>query len=171
MEIDKKLYEEIKAYCDLNGIKPKEYINTLLKKAFMEDKYGKHPFQTQKDPQTGDVIVHNISDAVIEAKMREILNSMASGDGKYAEFVGKVGEENNKKVVDERIYGDDGAKNDDSSAPEAIRDTDRDNVPRNEETETKNGEFPDKTETNTEESRQAASNVARKPKKRVINVK
>ena len=43
MEIDKELYNDIKAYCDLNGIKTREYIHNLLKKAFMEDKYGKMP--------------------------------------------------------------------------------------------------------------------------------
>jgi hypothetical protein len=48
MEVDKKLYEEIKEYCTLNGLKPKEYINDLLKKAFMEDKYGNKPFMTNK---------------------------------------------------------------------------------------------------------------------------
>ena len=34
MEIDKKLYDEIKAYCDLNGIKARDYVNRLLRKAF-----------------------------------------------------------------------------------------------------------------------------------------
>ena len=43
MEIDKKLYNQIKEYCDLNGLKPKEYIHSLLSKAFMEDKYGERP--------------------------------------------------------------------------------------------------------------------------------
>lgn len=47
MEIDKKLYGEIKEYCKLNGIKPSEYINGLLKKAFMEDKYGIAPFKKE----------------------------------------------------------------------------------------------------------------------------
>lgn len=47
MEVDKKLYEDIKEYCALNGLKPKEYINALLKKAFMEDKYGTAPFKKE----------------------------------------------------------------------------------------------------------------------------
>ena len=45
MEIDKKLYEDIKAYCKLNNLKVGEYVNGLLKKAFMEDKYGASPFE------------------------------------------------------------------------------------------------------------------------------
>lgn len=43
MELDKDLYKEIKEYCELNGIKTKEYIHNLLKKAFMVDKYGECP--------------------------------------------------------------------------------------------------------------------------------
>ena len=43
MEIDKKLYAQIKEYCDINGLKPKEYINDILSKAFMRDKYGDKP--------------------------------------------------------------------------------------------------------------------------------
>lgn len=43
MEVDKKLYEEIKEYCELNGLKPRDFTNSLLKKAFMEEKYGKAP--------------------------------------------------------------------------------------------------------------------------------
>ena len=43
MEIDKELYKDIKAYCDLNGLKPREYIHKLLKEAFMKDKYGDRP--------------------------------------------------------------------------------------------------------------------------------
>lgn len=43
MEIDKKLYAEIKEYCELNGLKVRQYIESILKRAFMEDKYGKCP--------------------------------------------------------------------------------------------------------------------------------
>lgn len=43
MEVDKQLYAEIKEYCELNGLKPRDFTNDLLKKAFMEEKYGKMP--------------------------------------------------------------------------------------------------------------------------------
>lgn len=36
-------------YCVLNEIDVREYINSLLKKAFMEDKYGTMPFD-KKEP-------------------------------------------------------------------------------------------------------------------------
>lgn len=43
MEIDRDLYKEIKEYCDLNGLKVRDYIHKLLKDAFMKDKYGERP--------------------------------------------------------------------------------------------------------------------------------
>ena len=48
MEIDKQLYAEIKEYCELNGLKPRDFIHNILKKAFMEEKYGKAPAVIRK---------------------------------------------------------------------------------------------------------------------------
>lgn len=43
MEIDKKLYSDIKDYCKANNLKIGEFINELLQKAFMIEKYGDKP--------------------------------------------------------------------------------------------------------------------------------
>ena len=48
MEIDKKLHDDIKAYCKLNGLKMNEYINKLLRNAFNIDRYGISPFSNNK---------------------------------------------------------------------------------------------------------------------------
>lgn len=48
MEIDKQLYAEIKEYCELNGLKPRDFVHNILKKAFMEEKYGKAPAVIRK---------------------------------------------------------------------------------------------------------------------------
>lgn len=72
MEVDKKLYQEIKQYCELNGLKPSEYVNSTLKKAFMEDKYGSAPF-LRKDQ---DLVLNGnkaFNDAV-NAEVKRILN-------------------------------------------------------------------------------------------------
>lgn len=69
MEVDKKLYEEIKEYCKLNGIKPSEYVNSLLKEAFMKDKYGIAPFN-RRDPYVGN---RAFEDAV-NAEIKRIMN-------------------------------------------------------------------------------------------------
>lgn len=41
--IETKLKEDIKKYCELNSLNMKVYVNNLLKKAFMIDKYGEKP--------------------------------------------------------------------------------------------------------------------------------
>lgn len=44
IEIDNKLIKDIKEYCLINNIQnPSKYVTKLLKKAFMEEKYGKKP--------------------------------------------------------------------------------------------------------------------------------
>lgn len=45
IEIDRKLHKEIKEYCRLNNLIMKEYVNSLLKKAFTADKFGDTPFK------------------------------------------------------------------------------------------------------------------------------
>jgi hypothetical protein len=44
IEIDIKLIKDIEEYCSINDIdNPSKYVTKLLKKAFMEEKYGKKP--------------------------------------------------------------------------------------------------------------------------------
>lgn len=43
MTIDSKLSRDISSFCSLNGIDEDKYLNELLKKAFMLDKYGDRP--------------------------------------------------------------------------------------------------------------------------------
>lgn len=44
VEIDKKLYQDIKDYCKVNNLVIKEFVNKLLRKSFMIEKYGEKPF-------------------------------------------------------------------------------------------------------------------------------
>lgn len=46
IELDKKLHKDIKEYCQLNGLVMKDFVNKLLKKAFMVEKYGDKPFSS-----------------------------------------------------------------------------------------------------------------------------
>lgn len=48
VEIENKLYSEIKEYCKLNGLVIKDFINKLLKKAFTIEKYGEKPFSANE---------------------------------------------------------------------------------------------------------------------------
>lgn len=49
MQIDEKLYAEIKQYCELNGLKIKPFISDLLRKAFNREKFGDGPFQMKRE--------------------------------------------------------------------------------------------------------------------------
>lgn len=87
MEIDKNLYKEIKEYCDLNGLKTRDYIHRLLKKAFNEDKYGNRPFMTAP------------MDKKAEENFKEIVDSVG-GTEKYQEIISDLifdSEEEQKK--------------------------------------------------------------------------
>ena len=69
MEIDKKLYGDIKEYCKLNGLKTAEYVNSLLKNAFMLDKYGVSPFSKERT-----IIEHDAFNEAVNNEVKRILN-------------------------------------------------------------------------------------------------
>lgn len=50
--IETKLHNEIKEYCKLNNLKVNIFINELLKKAFMREKYGEAPFNVKPKTST-----------------------------------------------------------------------------------------------------------------------
>lgn len=61
MEIDKKLYEDIKAYCKLNNLKISDFVNAILRKAFNIEKYGDVPPIFNKKIQN-DMPINNKKD-------------------------------------------------------------------------------------------------------------
>lgn len=125
MEIDKKLYNEIKAYCDLNGLKPREYIHSLLSKAFMQDKYGDKP------GLQGVVLVKLPKEETKKADdlMNEIVESVGGND-KYQKLISDIifDDYNPSIHAEENV-----AKNEETQAPEPPRDTVSQEVSRNEE--------------------------------------
>ena len=69
MEIDKKLHNEIKEYCKLNGLKMNEFINHLIKKSFNIEKYGLSPFSPRNDmfvPEEKEVVIVDKVPTVID---------------------------------------------------------------------------------------------------------
>lgn len=66
MELDKKLHDDIKAYCKLNGLKMNDYINKLLRQAFNIDKYGISPFS-----QSSNTIVEVEKEEVPQKKEKK----------------------------------------------------------------------------------------------------
>lgn len=57
MKIDINLESDIKEYCKLNGIKVTEFVNNILKKGLMVEKYGDKPLFGN---QTGKVKVKKV---------------------------------------------------------------------------------------------------------------
>lgn len=69
IEINNKLLNDIKEYCSYNDIEDVSgYINKLLKKSFMEEKYGKKPdiFNKQEKQVTNEVSNKPIEEVKIE---------------------------------------------------------------------------------------------------------
>ena len=85
MEIDKQLYEEIKEFCKLNGIKDvRGQIHTCLRHGFNILKYGDNPFS-----------YHNPMDENNSAK--EEKTSDAKEHGQHTNIIG----ENSKDITSE----------------------------------------------------------------------
>lgn len=64
IEIDKRLHQDIKEYCKLNGLVMKDFVNKLLKKAFMVEKYGDKPFAEPKMSNLEKEAIEKIKDMV-----------------------------------------------------------------------------------------------------------
>ena len=63
VEIDKRLYQEIKDYCKLNNLVIKDFVNKLLKKAFIIEKYGDRPF-SENNITIGNDAIQKLTDSV-----------------------------------------------------------------------------------------------------------
>lgn len=93
IELDKKLHREIKEYCQLNGLVMKDFVNKLLKKAFMVEKYGDKPFAEPKMSNLEKEAIEKIKD-LVEGQVDlpiEIAEAMEEVD-----FFELLGEEKNE---------------------------------------------------------------------------
>ena len=63
VEIDKKLYQEIKDYCKLNNLVIKDFVSKLLRKAFTIEKYGDRPF-AENNITVGNDTTQKLRDSV-----------------------------------------------------------------------------------------------------------
>lgn len=71
--INNDLYNEIKQYCDLNGLKPSVLCNDLLKKALNELKYGDIPFGVIGNEHTNEQKNEQINEQINETLPNENL--------------------------------------------------------------------------------------------------
>lgn len=79
MQKKEKLQEEIKSYCELNDLNVDDFIYDLLKKAFIEEKYGKAPpILEKKETNKNNIMVKTIKtinvndDSIIEPEKIEV---------------------------------------------------------------------------------------------------
>lgn len=61
--IDEKLLKDIESYCNINCLDTKEFINNILKKGFMVEKYGNRP-GVQIQTNLNNVDKQNIEDTL-----------------------------------------------------------------------------------------------------------
>lgn len=87
ISINENLYNEIKQYCDLNGLKPSVLCNDLLKKGLTELKYGDIPFGVIKNDRTEEALTktdfvdeHEIPDKLVANEIIPVM-PMSEPDG------------------------------------------------------------------------------------------
>ena len=65
VEIDKRLYQEIKDYCKLNNLVIKDFVSKLLRKAFTIEKYGDRPF-AETNITIGNDEIKKLTDSIFD---------------------------------------------------------------------------------------------------------
>lgn len=56
ISIDARLYDSIKDYCSLNGLKMKDYVQDLIAMSFNVDRYGESPFDRFNKKVTAQIL-------------------------------------------------------------------------------------------------------------------
>lgn len=74
IEIEKTLYRGIKDYCGYNGLKVTAFINEILQKAFMKEKYGEAPpFLLKKQDNPLPDVTENTDNAKSKGEIQPII--------------------------------------------------------------------------------------------------
>lgn len=108
VEIDKKLYQEIKDYCKLNNLVIKDFVNKLLRKALTVEKYGDKPFSHENRTI---VVNKKKQDEIIPEAIwvpyvpEEVVTTVGNLDPSNVELSEKIKERYAEKRVDDKFYG------------------------------------------------------------------
>lgn len=113
VEIDKKLYQEIKDYCKLNDLVIKDFVNKLLRKALTVEKYGDKPFSHEnrtivvnKTKQNG--MIPEVAPETIWVPYvpeEEVVTTVVNLDPLNVELPEKIKERYAEKRVEDKFYG------------------------------------------------------------------
>lgn len=101
VEIDKKLYQEIKDYCKLNNLVIKDFVNKLLRKSFTIEKYGDKPFAEIK-PETGVIFCPYVTSETVETTLSPIDENIHNIPDKITGIISQHA----NKLVNNRFYSD-----------------------------------------------------------------
>jgi hypothetical protein len=71
VDIKDKIYKSISEYCRTNHLVIKDYINDLLNKSFMRDKYGDRPFVSERPVEVEIEVKKNEETKEYEVEMKE----------------------------------------------------------------------------------------------------
>jgi hypothetical protein len=73
MEIKERLLKDINDYCKLNGLDSEKFVNNLLKKAFLVEKYGDKPSFFSKEVKSKRIVVNYNFTCIFESE-KEIVS-------------------------------------------------------------------------------------------------
>ena len=90
MDINNKLLLDIESYCKINELNTEEFVNDLLKRAFMIEKYGEKPpfmVKSENTPKKVEIqtVPEDFDDKKYEEKVTEIKEEQETNEYKLVE--------------------------------------------------------------------------------------
>lgn len=113
MEIDKKLLDEIRDYCQLNNLKIGLFVNKLLRKAFNNEKFGEKPmvnknntfspiikYNEEEHPMTAMEVLKNVSKEETASQIikKEEKNEIIDRNAEIGQQILEKEDENTNKI-------------------------------------------------------------------------
>ena len=90
MNINNKLLLDIESYCKINELNTEEFVNDLLKRAFMIEKYGEKPpfmVKSENTPKKVEIqtVPEDFDDKKYEEKVTEVKDKQETNEYKLIE--------------------------------------------------------------------------------------
>lgn len=90
MDINNKLLLDIESYCKINELNTEEFVNDLLKRAFMIEKYGEKPpfmVKSENTPKKVEIqtVPEDFDDKKYEEKVTEVKDKQETNEYKLIE--------------------------------------------------------------------------------------
>lgn len=105
MQLDNKLYQEIKEYCELNNLKTRDFIHNILKEAFLKEKYGESPFNKKNvdvTPNREEILDNFIRNVTPQIEIENENNEIVSDD--FFEFFDEKNTLNQNNDIQKEIH-------------------------------------------------------------------